>query len=124
MFRGGVYDDTLPSEAMVTWENTAGHGGSFQWLGYRSTEYINAKILITFMVKFVQKKPDLNKVALKVYGQMHKSWVANCHPDKWCEESLEFQNLEYGDNGVIILIFDDVNDFQTIRIGYFDIKIL
>lgn len=43
MYRGGVDDDTLPSDAIVTWENTAGRSGYWQWFGHRDSKYASQK---------------------------------------------------------------------------------
>lgn len=70
LYRGEVNDDTLPTPAVVTWENKV-VGNTWQLFGHRSEVYANQKLKITFMIKFVQKMPPTGQVALKVYGILH-----------------------------------------------------
>lgn len=79
---------------------------------------------MTFLLKFVQKIPINFELVLQIYGVPYKISVADCQPDKWCERSLEIQNIASCDFYVIILVFDKINELQIVRIGYFGVKIL
>lgn len=131
MYRGHVEDDCLPSDAILTYERTQNYVASMQFVGHASEKYANRKILITFKIKFVKKVPPTGEIYLRVYRVNYYNWYEQCRPDKWCKLTLEKYvgnptvNKQYNDHDLIALVFDTLlHDLYTIRIGYFDIKIL
>ncbi|XP_066910072.1 uncharacterized protein [Clytia hemisphaerica] len=120
---GDVQDEVFRANEIITWENTAGRSGPYQWLGFSSSVFANKQLHIEFWIKFVASVPNRsNNFGMKVYGVVYNSWVDDCQKDEWCKVSL---NIKCRSNGYyVILIFDSINRRQVVRITHFTLTIL
>ena len=125
VFLGGIItDDKFDPDEIITFENTAGRSAPNQWLGFSDRAFANEKLKIEFWIKFVDTiPPKVPGFGMKIYNIMYNDWLDDCVANEWCEVSLDVQNVNSGDGDHVLLIFDAINQLQTVRIAQFTITV-
>ena len=125
MYIGNVNNEKFPPEDIITWENTAGTTGGFQWFGWREESFANQNLRISFWIKFLGTIPPRSaNFGIKVYNVVYDNWVETCKVDEWCFVEIEMLCGSSGDDYHVLMIFDSINQKQVVRISQFKIDIL
>ena len=125
MYIGNVQDDMFKPGEIITWENTAGRQGPWQWFGWQDRLFANKYLRISFWIKFLGQVPSRSgNFGMKVYGQVYNDWVSRCKVNEWCFVKMEKLCRNSGDGHHVILIFDSINHRQVVRVSQLKIDVL
>jgi len=97
-----------------------GRGG--QWYGWQVAS--GSRFKLTCWIKFLERvPPPSGNFGLKIHGRVDNSWLARAVPDKWTKISTEGA-CTHGDANWILLIFDSVQEPQTVRFSGLAVEIV
>ena len=122
---GGVTDDKFRSDDIITWSNTKGVAGPYQWLGWQDARFSGKVLKYSFWIKFVGSMPAASgNFGMKVYGVLYNDFLKGCSANEWCYVEKTVKCAAIGDSNHVILIFDSIPHKQTVHISKFQVQIL
>ena len=125
MVVGGVKDDKFRSEDIITWSNTKGVVGPYQWFGWQDAMFSGKMLKYSFWIKFVNSVPAVSgNFGMKVYGMVHNDFLKGCSANEWCYVEKTVKCAASGDGNHVILIFDSIARKQKVHISKFQVQIL
>jgi len=88
-----------------------------QWCGWRRAFPKTEMLRVSFQVLFVGSVPPPSaNLGVKLHGQLHNGWLADCRPDEWCDVSVEGPPQLDKDGNLILLIFDTMGGPRTVKV--------
>ena len=126
MYVGSVTDEKFHSGDIITWENTHGKSGPWQWLGWQSEIFANETLRISFWIKFVDRVPDRsNNFGIEVCGGVkYNEFVDKCKANIWYYVEKEVKCGSSGGDENVRLWFNSISHTQKIHLSMLQVDIL
>jgi len=108
---------TRDSTDSDTWRLTTSTFSTFQWLGWKHTDFGGKKVKVSFDVNF-STKPTTGNYGVRLFGNLHNDWVDEATNGEWYHVEIEEILPKFGDSYHVLLAFDGVavdlqlRDFQ------------
>lgn len=93
----------------------------FQWYGWQ-VSMPGARLRVSCWIKFLKQVPPPSpNFGLKIHGRTDNGWLRDVSADQWVRISAEGPNTG-GDHGWVLLIFDTLQQLQTVRFTDFRLE--
>mmetsp|Transcript_14503 Transcript_14503/g.41538 ORF Transcript_14503/g.41538 Transcript_14503/m.41538 type:complete len:264 (+) Transcript_14503:222-1013(+) len=103
-------------------KTTKGRQG-MQWYGWQ-VDRPGVLFRVSCQIKFLEKvPPPSNNFGLKIHGKTDNSWLTHVVPGKWAHISSSGAST-HGDRNWILLIFDSIEEPQTVRFTDLKLEVL